>query len=254
VYEYLVGRNSDREKLVFDGFKTLERQWQHWNPKGCRPTGTTAIFRVSRQVHDEALAILYEQNTFFVRIRNYHTILMTIPYRQWIRSENYGAAMPYGWDVSRILHLCVGVELIPASAETPQLLANIKWTALPRMKSLRKLRFFMANYPTVISQRNSPPVYNRDLDGDGKLRTGTVCYRQFMRKAIAHIRNNVEVSLGLDTRDEQLMFYEMSGRMIYTSCGKYSGPLRFVPGTFLEQTFEEFKGLRGVDVECYIED
>jgi hypothetical protein len=251
VYEYIIGRNSDREKLVFDAFKTLERQY--WHPEEIRPTGTTSIFRVSRQVHDEALAILYEQNTFFVRICKDHTSLMTVFHKRRARSEErYGAAMPYDWNVSRILHLCVGVEFCHRDSHNNALniLAQIKWTALPRMKSLRTLPIFMATYHSGPS--DLAPMHNREIDGNGKLPNGTACYRQLMRNAIAHIRDDVEVSLGLDTRDEQVRYYELDGLVFDSRIGAFVRTPIFEPASFLEQAFEEFKGLRGVDVGCYL--
>jgi hypothetical protein len=120
------------------------------------------------------------------------------------------------------------------------------------MKSLRKLRFFIATYRH--ESMDAPPIYNRDIDQDEKLPTGAIYYRQMMRDLVAHVRDDIDVKLGMDIRDEQMMYYNMDAESFSISSGYIASPPTFMPASFLEQTFEEFKDLRGVEVGCYIED
>jgi hypothetical protein len=76
-------------------------------------------------------------------------------------------------------------------------------------------------------------------------------YHQLIRNVIALISKDVRVSLGLDDRSEALKYYTSNDlEWSIPRATKFSLPI-FAAAESLEQTFEKFKGLRGVDFELY---
>ncbi|KAF2023808.1 hypothetical protein EK21DRAFT_94607 [Setomelanomma holmii] len=161
--------------------------------------------------------------------------------------------MPYGWDISRIVHLCIGVGLYRGlNIDTPRTLEAIRWIALPLIKSLRTFRFFFASTFDDNSYFTSgaPPAYIEYIDGNGKLPQGTIWYRQMMRNLIVLVGKDVEISVGLLDMSERLKYYKQEGLGNQNDWSSGPWPPDFTAGAFLKKTFEEYEGLMGFDVGC----
>ena len=250
MYSYIVGKNSDREKLVFDACHY--RSFQRLGQKNKRTPPITPLLCVSRQVREEALDVLYQQNTFYVLLSEYSHTFDVVSYNKIRVYDRDVPVMPYGWDVERIAHLCIGIDLYQGyTIDTPSTLASIDWGVLPLMTKLRTLRFYIGTRSrgNSYSTYGETPVHNEYIDGNGDLPNGTIWYRQMMRDLIALTPKDVDVSFGLDDMEEQLKYYERE----HLETEYVDGPIppQFVVGDFLEKTFKEFEALRGVDVACY---
>jgi hypothetical protein len=233
VYSYVLGKNSDRPTLVFDAAK-LRYHCSHMN-------AITALLLVDQQINDEALAVLYKQNAFYALLGEENFSFDNVPYEE-DHDKGTPRALPYGWDLSRIEHLCIGVELAyidnNAWNDTVNTLQLIRLSALLRMTGLRSLRFFI-----VTGAKNlvgAAPIYNDLLHDGGKMPNGTVWYRQIMRNLITVVPMEVEVRLGLGERDIERKYYEagLVGWDVREGWRHKRGddPMAFVPQEFREKT------------------
>jgi len=250
MYEYIAGKHSDREMLVFDAEELRYRIPSKYD--ATRPQDLRTLLLVNHQVSGESLDVLYQQKTFLVILDAEHPV-----FNQPVDGEQYDTKndIPYDWDMVRTVHICVGIGFFENHqthhcSESILTLQAIEWTMLPLMKGLRTLRFFMATISEGII--TAPPVHNDWIDGGGTLPHGTLYYRGMMRNLIASILEKVSVSMGMD--DQQILSRYCDPELdIYLDRRSLTGsPPIFVPAAFLKKTFEEFRALRGVDIDCYM--
>lgn len=264
MYEYIVGKHSDRDNLFYT------------TNSGRGFDNTVTLLLVSYQMHQEALYVLYEQNTFIVELdcctphfdvpecprgcsctykqdSNYNIKAIPNTCPQGYSNGNRGdaqyyqayneTATPYKWDGPRIVNLCLWVT--DADPDRYQWsMYHIQWTALPFFTSLRALRLFILT-PWDQPAPSGPAHIMRITDG-GRTMKGTVDYRRMMRNLIALIPKHVKVNFGTNDQELQGYFCEIEYSIDDLS--------RFVPAWFLEKTFDEFKALRDIDVEDSMED
>lgn len=247
VYSYVVGKHSDRERLVLNAKVIQSAEGRHRNLPPC----LTALLLVNRQVSNEALDVLYTQNTFMVVLNIYQTKSAQDKSPAFLTER----AIPYNWQMSRIAHLCVGIGLEQEVRDMASIVKACEWDMLPLMTSLVTVRFFIATVSDRV--RTVAPVPHIVIDGGGLLPKGTVWYRSLVRNFLAALKEDAKLLAGLDKEEDRLKLYHPDPeRPMWYGFHGLPGDLlpSFVPSAFLEKTFVEFEGLRGVDVECYMED
>lgn len=197
VYEYIVGKNGNHpfgDSTFIDSI----HGWQHH----------TTVLQVNRQIRDEALNILYKQNIFTVCLCVNGPIVAKASYATKKGCCNIaGRALRWGWDISLIVHLRIGIQVFELAewSETLKVLGAIEYTALPLMKNLRTLRLFIVTIrghaPADINGTSS--VWNEHIDGNGVSPNGTAQYRQMMCKFARAVGKDVKVNFGLDEWEEK---------------------------------------------------
>jgi hypothetical protein len=248
VYSYIVGKNSDRPTLVFDAAE-LRYRIPNFNDTE-QLTANTALLHVDQQIKYEALAVLYKHNTFYALLGEVNYAFDVVPYEEGMVTHS---ALPYGWDLSRIEHLCIDVELAYGNASnfTVDTLQSVCLSSLLRMTGLRSLRFFIVTNAETLA--GTPPMYNDLLHDGGKMPYGTVWYRQVMRNLITVVPKGVDVLLGLGETEDQLKYYE-AGQVGWDVRPLWEdNQWAYVPKEFLEKTWEEFGVLRGADAGSWME-
>lgn len=249
IYGYVCGKHSDRKNLVF---RLDQRHLDALRYRATKPTSaSTVLLLVNRQLHDEALSIMYEQNTFLVVFQQPRCHLEVLSGKLFDALDSR-RAIPYGWDLKRIVHLCVSIELGgKGPGEWSQVLNAIELTDLPLMTSLRTLRFFMAAQITVspLSIRGGP-FDDPDDYFDKRIlnHEGMLSYHRFIRNLIALVSRNVAVSLGLDDEVGRLKYYKVEDLKPKRLHAQVLLPPVFATAKFLGVTFGKFKGMRGLDL------
>lgn len=147
IYEYIVGKNSYREKLVFNNGAHVykdraisESKCNHSN------NGRTAILRVNHQVHNEATAFMYEQNTFYIELDDESPVMDVMSYgaTRALVPVHKSHAIPFGWALSRITHHCIGIVCYSSFSFDSIKRMEFRLIALSRMTNLRTLCFHMS--------------------------------------------------------------------------------------------------------------
>jgi hypothetical protein len=237
IYEYVVGKHRDRGPVCYAG------EWYYWKqydraknegtinqpsyPIVDLPFTFASVLSVNKQVHEETSTILYEQNTFFAI------------------NPLIGSAIPPGWDLARIQHLCIGISIFDHEGQkyhecsfTMQHPVRSRYEDLrsQQLTSLRTVRLFVAvttydgpvSYPYYGNVRFSPPPAP---DPDHVL--SEQLYRYFLHLPFSRLC----MMFGLDDQNAQVWVIDGSCYAI-----QHSGyRLDFLPGADIQQKYDEFK-------------
>ncbi|KAF2181110.1 hypothetical protein K469DRAFT_590541, partial [Zopfia rhizophila CBS 207.26] len=147
VYSYAVGHNRDSENLFYDAIHTQvgyhisspRRSARNYS-KAVLPS--TAILDVNHQLHEEAQDTLYSENTFFVTVDASNPIFSS---RASKEKYDRRCAIPFGWDVSKIVNLYLRIDLGP-EAQSKRTFTAINWCVFSKMRKFRRLHVLVTTY------------------------------------------------------------------------------------------------------------
>jgi hypothetical protein len=245
VYEYVVGKNRTRRTPVFTSSFTDE---------GLRYPGflhrlviryQIGLLSTTHQLRDEALDILYSQNTFHIKLRQ----------KTW---ETFDVRWLHPWDATRITKLVVEVTTPKWNHDRVKKwdqtgLEKTAWDELGQMTKLRSLRLFVSvgfqDRPPI--KTNLRPVRVKSPKPTGvvdnllvEFPNGSPEVRQMIRNFIASIPPSVkDVQFGLAEADRATQ------ELLYTPETLDEGYTVFVPADYMQERYEEFKSLQSSDVE-----
>jgi len=230
VYEYIVGRHRTSQSPTFTYCP------HNPPPVSYGPLTSSvdqkirypfALLSTSTQIRDEALDILYTQNTFHFKL-------------------NQGCLDAYWhvpWKVNSITKLAVEFAYnSPWSWDDldQAKMRDVRWDLLRQMSGLRSVRMFVsAGHTDELSYWPRKPLDDLLI----RHPRGAVRFRQMMRDFVASIPPSVtEVEFGLEEagRATQKLFYDTETLD--------AGYKVFVPAAYMQQRYEEFKSLQSSDV------
>ena len=238
VYEYIVGRHRTSQSPTF----TYCPQSLQYAPLMIYRSGNInhkirypfALLSTSTQIRDEALDILYSQNTFHIKLNQgcfdgyWHVPWKLDSITKLAVEFAYNSLFRLGWRWD---------ELDQAK------MRDVRWDLLRRMSGLRSVRMFVsAGYTDGLKYWPTKP---RSVFDSLLIRSPreAVVFRQMMRDFVASIPPSVtEVEFGLEEagRATQKLFYDTETLD--------AGYKVFVPAAYMQQRYEEFKSLQSSDV------
>ena len=227
VYDYVVGKHRNQQPIFTHGVIGLPEKTFSEKQKA-RPVYhyPVAFLFTSKQVRGEALAVLYDQNTFHVKLQCFDQL--------WKAS----------WNVESITKLIIEFSYHSyewdSDCRSGQTLRGARWDVLRRMANLRSVCLLMS---VTYGSGFGTVVMPSDVLGNLAVEfpRGTIGVRQMMRDFVASIPPSVtSVKFGLYGADGSVreLFHdsEMWNRML------------FVPASYMRPRCEEFKVPQSCDV------
>ncbi|KAF2175305.1 hypothetical protein K469DRAFT_683999 [Zopfia rhizophila CBS 207.26] len=231
VYSYVLGKNTDGKFEVYDSVRTQARhQFRpdvRKSPRGRSKiiSPNSAMVHVNGQLHSEAMDAVYRENTFVITVDPASPVFEV---RESKRDFDKKKAIPFGWDLSKIVKMCLCIDLGPEDNATTKFPA-FNWAGFSKMRCLRELRL------VVTTWKRGRAYMHLSVDEDWIHRRGVEGLREMMRELVPAIPKGVgRGQFGVEDMDRRIRVGDLFG-----FCA--------VPGSVLRGLFEDVRGLEGND-------